>query len=96
MRPTTLGLVRYRHFIDQALSYVRRFEESLLAIERADSRSLHVPFVKNGLSTQKVELEQVPVFAENLSAASLASSAVVDLVALGFFAVFTYLAAYLV
>ena len=36
------------------------------------------------------------MFAEDLSAASLASSAVVDLVALGFFAVFTYLAAYLV
>ena len=90
------GLPRYRHFIDQVRSYAQRFEESLLAIDRADSRSLHVPFVKNGLSTQKVELEQIPVFAEDLSTASLASSAVVDLVALGFFAVFTYLAAYLV
>ena len=89
------GLPRYRHFIDQARSYAQRFEGTLLAIDRADSRSLHVPFVKNGLSTQKVELEQVPVFSEDLSAASLASSAVVDLVVLGFFAVFTYLAAYL-
>ena len=90
------GLVRYRHFIDQVRSYAQRFEENLLAMDRADSHSLHVPFVKNGLSTQKVELEQVPVFAEDLSAAALAGSAVVDLVALGFFAVFTYLAAYLV
>ena len=90
------GLPRYRHFIDQARSYAQHFEGALLAIDRADSRSLHVPLVKNGLSTQKVELEQVPVFAEDLSAASLASSAGVDLVVLGFFAVFTYLAAYLV
>ena len=90
------GLPRYRHFIDQARNYAQRFEESLLAIDRADARSLHVPLVKNGLSTQKVELEQVPVFAEDLSAASLARSAIVDLVLLGFFAVFTYLAAYLV
>ena len=90
------GLPRYRHFIDQVRSYAQRFEESLLAIDRTDSRSLHIPLVKNGLSTQKVELEQVPVFSEDLSAASLASSAVVDLVTLGFFAVFTYLAAYLV
>ena len=90
------GLVRYQHFIDQVRSYAQRFEENLLAMDRADSRSLHIPFVENGLSTQKVELEQIPVFAEDLSAASLARSAVVDLVALGFFAVFTYLAAYLV
>ncbi len=90
------GLPRYRHFIDQARNYAQRFEESLLAIDRADARSLHVPLVKNGLSTQKVELEQVPVFAEDLSAASLAGAAIVDLVLLGFFAVFTYLAAYLV
>ncbi len=90
------GLPRYRHFIDQARSYARRFEESLLALDRADSRSLHIPFVKTGLSTQKVKLDQIPVFAENLSAASLASSAIVDLALLGFFAVFTYLAAYLV
>ena len=90
------GLPRYRHFIDQARSYAQYFEGVLLAIDRADSRSLHIPLVKNGLSTQKVELEQVPVFSEDLSAASLARSAVVDLVELGFFAVFTYLAAYLV
>ena len=90
------GLPRYRHFIDQARNYAQRFEEILLAIDRADWRSLHVPFVEHGLSTQKVELEQIPVFAEDLSAASLAGSAVVDLVLLGFFAVFTYLAAYLV
>ena len=90
------GLPRYHHFIDQVRSYAQRFEESMLAIDRADSRSLHIPFVKNGLSMQKVEPEQIPVFAEDLSAASLASSAVVDLVALGFFAVFTYMAAYLV
>ncbi len=90
------GLPRYRHFIDQARRYAQYFEGVLLAIDRADSRSLHIPFVKNGLSAQKVELEQIPVFAEDLSAASLASSAVVDLVLLGFFAVFTYLAAYLV
>ncbi len=90
------GLPRYRHFIDQARSYAQRFEENLLTIDRTDSRSLHIPFVKNGLSTQKVKLEQVPVFSEDLSAASLASSAVVDLALLGFFAVFTYLAAYLV
>ena len=90
------GLPRYRHFIDQARNYAQRFEETLLAIDRADWRSLHVPFVEHGLSTQKVALEQIPVFAEDLSAASLAGSAVVDLVLLGFFAVFTYLAAYLV
>lgn len=90
------GLPRYRHFIDQARNYAQHFEETLLAIDRADWRSLHVPFVEHGLSTQKVALEQIPVFAEDLSAASLAGSAVVDLVLLGFFAVFTYLAAYLV
>ncbi|MXX37794.1 MAG: ABC transporter permease subunit [Gemmatimonadetes bacterium] len=90
------GLPRYRHFIDQARSYAQYFEGVLLAIDRADSHSLHIPLVKNGLSTQKVKLEQIPVFSEDLSAASLASSAVVDLALLGFFAVFTYLAAYLV
>ena len=90
------GLPRYRHFIDQARNYAQRFERTLLAIDRADWRSPHVPLVKNGLSAQKVELEQIPVFAEDLSATSLAGSAVVDLVLLGFFAVFTYLAAYLV
>ena len=90
------GLPRYRHFIDQARSYAQYFEGVLLAIDRADSHSLHIPLVKNGLSTQKVKLEQIPVFSEDLSAASLASSAVVDLALLGFFAVCTYLAAYLV
>ena len=90
------GLPRYRHFVDQARNYAQRFERTLLAIDRADWRSMHVPLVKNGLSAQKVELEQIPVFAEDLSATSLAGSAVVDLVLLGFFAVFTYLAAYLV
>ena len=90
------GLPRYRHFIEQARNYAQRFERTLLAIDRADWRSLHIPLVKNGLSAQKVELEQIPVFAEDLSAASLAGSAIVDLVLLGFFAVFTYLAAYLV
>ena len=90
------GLVRYRYFIDQVRSYAQRFEENLLAMDQADWRSLHIPFVNNGLSTQKVDLEQLPLFVEDLSAAALASTAVVDLVALGFFAVFTYLLAYLV
>ncbi len=90
------GLARYQHFIAQARSYAQRFEENLLAIDRADWRSLHIPLVVNGLSAQKVEINQVPVFKEDLSAASLAGPAVVDLVLLGFFAVFTYLAAYLV
>lgn len=90
------GLPRYRHFVDQARNYAQHFEETLLDIDRTDWRSLHVPFVKNGLSAQKVELEQIPVFAEDLSAASLTHSAAVDLVLLGFFAVFAYLAAYLV
>ena len=76
------GLPRYRHFIDQARSYAQRFEETLLTIDQADWRSLHIPFVENGLSAQKVELEQIPVFAEDLSVASLARSAVVDLVLL--------------
>ena len=90
------GLPRYRHFIDQARSYAQYFEETLLDIDQSDLHSLHIPFVKNGLSTQKVEMEQIPLFVEDLSAATLANSAFVDLVALGFFAAFTYLAAYLV
>ena len=89
------GIARYKYFIDQVRTYAQHFEENLLSIDRADPRSLHIPLVANGLSTQKIKLDQVSVFKEDFSATSLAGPVVVDLVALGFFAVFTYLVAYL-
>lgn len=90
------GLARYRHFIDQARSYAQRFEEALLTLDQTDLYSLHIPLVTKGLSTKKVTLYQVPMFKEDLSVFSLAGPVMVDLVTLCFFAMLTYLAAYLV
>ena len=55
---------------------------------------MHIHLVAQGLSRQKIDPDALPVFTENLSAATLLRHAVVDVIGLFLFAILTYLLAY--
>ena len=89
------GLARYQSFVAQARTYSQLFEQNVLTLDRDDLRSLHIPLVLEGLSRKKVALDLIPVFEENVSAGTLARQGLLDIVGLFFFAVLSYMLAYL-
>ncbi len=88
------GLARHKSFVEQVRTYVQQFEQTMLNRDRDDPKSMHIPLVAQGLSRQKMDSDTLPVFTEDLSATTLLRHAVVDVVGLGFFAMFTYMLAY--
>ena len=88
------GLARHKSFVEQGRTYVQQFKQTMLTLDRDDPKSMHIHPVAQGLSRQKINPDTLPVFTENLSAATLLRHAVVDVIGLFFFAVLTYMLAY--
>ena len=89
------GLARYLSFVAQVRTYGQQFEQTVLALDQNDPRSMHIPLVKEGLSSKKVDPNIIPVFEENISASTLARQGLLDVGGLFFFAVLSYMLAYL-
>ena len=88
------GIPRHRSFIEQVRTYAQQYEQTIVALDRDDPKSMHLFPVAQGLSKRKVNVESLPVFSEDLSATTLIRQARVDVVGLCFFAIFSYMLAY--
>ena len=88
------GLARHKSFIEQVRTYAQLYEQTIIALDRADPESMHLFPVPQAMSKRKISVESLPVFRENLSVATLIGQARVDVISLCFLAVITYLIAY--
>ena len=88
------GLARHKSFIEQVRTYAQLYEQTIIALDRADPESMHVFPVPQAMSKRKISVESLPVFREDLSMATLVGQARVDVIILCFLAVITYLIAY--
>ena len=88
------GLARHKSFIEQVRTYAQLYEQTIIALDRADPESMHLFPVPQAISKRKISVESLPVFREDLSMATLVGQARVDVIILCFLAVITYLIAY--
>ncbi|MXX39851.1 MAG: ABC transporter permease subunit [Gemmatimonadetes bacterium] len=88
------GLARHKSFIEQVRTYAQSYEQTIIALDRADPESMHLFPVPQAMSKREISVESLPVFREDLSVATLISQARVDVIILCFLAVITYLIAY--
>ena len=88
------GLARHKSFIEQVRIYAQFYEQTIIALDRADPQSRHVYPVPQAMSKRKISVESLPVFREDLSAVTLIGQAQADIIILCFLAVITYLIAY--
>ncbi len=88
------GLARHKSFIEQVRIYAQHFEQTIIALNRADPKSRHLFPVPQAMSKRKVSVESLPVFREDVSAITLIGQARIDVIVLCFLAIITYLVAY--
>ena len=88
------GLARHKSFIEQVRTYAQLYEQTIIALDRADPESMHLFPVPQAMSKRKISVESLPVFREDLSVGTLIGQARVDVIILCFLAVITYLIAY--
>ena len=88
------GLARHKSFIEQVRTYAQLYEQTIIALDREDPKSMHLFPVPQAMSNRKISVESLPVFREDLSVATLIGQARVDVISLCFLAVITYLIAY--
>lgn len=88
------GLAHHKSFIEQVRTYAQSYDQTIIALDRADPESMHLFPVPQAMSKRKISVESLPVFREDLSVATLISQARVDVIILCFLAVITYLIAY--
>jgi ABC-type transport system involved in multi-copper enzyme maturation permease subunit len=89
------GFERHRKFIANVRVYRDRFWEYIKSEDRKDRDSLHVDFVREGMSDKPANFDNAPRFTENLSLAGALQDALLDITILTLFAVFLFMAAYI-
>ncbi|RKU25041.1 hypothetical protein C6497_16845 [Candidatus Poribacteria bacterium] len=60
------GFQRHLNFMRNAENYETEFNAFLISADRADPDSLHVPFVREGMSTKPVPFESIPKFQDKV------------------------------
>ena len=60
------GFQRHLDFLKNAERYADEFNDFLITADRADPDSLHVPFVKEGMSDKPVPFESIPKFQDRV------------------------------
>jgi ABC-type transport system involved in multi-copper enzyme maturation permease subunit len=89
------GLERHRKFIASVRAYRNRFWEYIKSEDQKDPDSLHVYFVREGISDKPANFDNAPRFAENLTLAGALQDALLDIAILVLFAVFFFMASYI-
>ena len=83
------GFERHLQFLENIQSYARQFREFIVDTDSADSESLHIFGVREGVSQKSVNPEAVPKFKDTLNFRRDFNAAAVDLLLLTlFFGVF--------
>ena len=76
------GFQRHLNFLKNAERYVDQFNDFLIAADRADPDSLHVPFVREGMSDKPVSFESIPKFQDQVHLEDAFRGAVLDVMLL--------------
>ena len=72
------GFQRHLDFLKNAERYADAFNDFLIAADRADPDSLHVPFVREGMSDKPVSFESLPKFQDSVRLGDAFKGAMLD------------------
>jgi len=73
------GFGRHRKFVDATRRYRGQFVDYIKSADRADSKSLHFYYLKEGLSEKPVTFEDIPRFVEPTGIATAIRDALMDI-----------------
>ena len=89
------GFERHLQFLENVKSYARQCREFITDTDHADSESLHIFGVREGMSQKPVPPEAIPKFEDTLSLSKDFNTATVDLLLLTLFVIILLSGAYL-
>jgi len=89
------GFERHRRFIENVRAYRNKFWEYIKSEDQKDRDSLHVYFVREGVSDKPANFENAPAFVEYFTLNDALEDALLDIAILALSAVFFFLAAYI-
>ena len=76
------GFQRHLNFLKNAEHYADEFNDFLISADRADPDSLHVPFVREGMSDKPVRFESIPKFQDRVRLGDAFRGAILDIMLL--------------
>ena len=89
------GFTRHLQFLENVQRYARQYREFVENTDRADTESLHLIGVREGMSQKPVRPESIPIFEDTLNLSQDFNTAAVDLLLLILFFVVLLSGAYL-
>jgi len=89
------GFTRHLQFLENVQRYAREYREFVEITDRADTESLHLIGVPEGMSKKPVSPESIPKFEDTLNLSRDFNAAVVDLLLLTLFVIVLLSGAYL-
>lgn len=88
------GFQRHLNFMKNAENYETEFNTFLISADRADPDSLHVPFVREGMSDKPVPFESIPKFQDRVRLEDAFKEAIPDVMMLLLFFVVLFATAH--
>ena len=88
------GFQRHLNFLKNAERYADAFNDFLIAADRADPDSPHVPFVREGMSDKPVSFESIPKFQDQVRLGEAFKGAMLDVALLLLFFIVLFAAAH--
>ncbi len=88
------GFQRHLNFLKNAERHADAFNDFLISADRADPDSLHVPFVRQGMSDKPVSFESIPKFQDRVRLGDAFKGAILDVMLLLLFFVVLFAAAH--
>ena len=76
------GFQRHLNFMKNVELYEMEFNAFLLSTDRADTDSLHVPFVREGMSNKPVHYRNIPKFQDRMRLENAFKEAIIDMMLL--------------
>jgi hypothetical protein len=89
------GFERHREFIANVRVYRDMFWDYIKAEDQKDPDSLHVYFIREGVSDKPANFDNAPGFTENFTIGGAIQDAILDVAILALFAVVFFMAAYI-
>ena len=89
-----IGFQRHLDFLKNAERYADAFNDFLIATDRADPDSLHVSFVREGMSDKPVSFESIPKFQDQVRLGEAFKGAILDVMLLLLFFVVLFATAH--
>ena len=88
------GFQRHLDFLKNVERYAETFNDFLISADRADPESLHVPFVREGMSDKPVSFASIPKFQDSVRLGDAFKGAILDVMLLLLFFIVLFAAAH--